>query len=188
MIQGPPKDIFQVEHCKGLEVPFPGLGTKAKLPFHKVNPLVYTVLHVFGILTLALSLFYFSVFRLLLICIIYCKQPRFPKIKVINDLCASFQCFASQQQIHPLLPCFVIRVRSCKHSSHQLAWCETLLARDAGGTVQRKGLLLLTLLSSSFLAAAVLSACRVPSGVYLPGIFTDTVAIFLGSSAQFQQV
>lgn len=47
------------------------------------------------------------------------------------------------------------RVRSCKHSSHQLAWCETLSAEDAGGTLQRKGLLLLTLLSSSFPAAAV---------------------------------
>lgn len=109
MIHGPPKDIYQIEHCKGLEVSFPGLGAKAKLLFRKVNPLVCTVLPVFCILTLALSLFYFSVFRLLLICIIHRKQPRFPEIKVINDLCASFQCFASQQQIHPLLPCFVIR-------------------------------------------------------------------------------
>lgn len=46
VIQGPPKDIYQGERCKGLEVPFQGLGAKAKLLFQKVNPLVYTVLPV----------------------------------------------------------------------------------------------------------------------------------------------
>ena len=33
------------------------------------------------------------------------------------------------------------RVRSCKHSSHQLAWCETLSAEDAGGTLEWEGAL-----------------------------------------------
>ena len=80
------------------------------------------------------------------------------------------------------------RVRSCKHSSRQLAWCETLSAEDAGGTLQNRGLLLRTLLSTSFLAAAALGSVQSTQSCLPPGSFTDTLAVFLGSSAQFQQM
>lgn len=57
------------------------------------------------------------------------------------------------------------RVRSCKHSSRQLAWCETLSAEDAGGWYYREGFCFSPYWAPPFLLLQWWSACRTPSGV-----------------------